>query len=415
MKTAVFGSGYVGLVAGACLARLGHRITLIDVDRQKIETINNGASPIYEEGLDELLGAISIEAGSDYGLADGAEIFLICVGTPANPDGSMSLDQVAEASRRIAEVLAGCPDYAVVCVKSTVPPGTTENLVIPALERTGKKAGRDFGVCMSPEFLREGKAVYDFMHPDRIIIGEYDTRSGDFFQELCRDFSAPVCRTSLRSAEMIKLASNSFLAAKISFINEIGNICKNLDVDVREVARGMGLDKRIGPDFLNAGLGFGGSCLPKDLKALCASARDAAYEPSLLCAVHDQNEKQTRLFLSLLKKHVTLPGATVGVLGLAFKPGTEDIRDSRAIAVVRALLQAGASVKAYDPLAAAGFRKLFPEVAYASKEEVMGADAVLIITEWDEFRDLDYRGRVVIDGRGIERARQARVYEGICW
>ena len=291
----------------------------------------------------------------------------------------------------------------------------TENLVIPLLEKSGKKAGKDFGVCMSPEFLQEGRGIYHFMNPSRIIIGEYDKKSGDLLESLHERLNAPVMRTNLRTAEMIKLASNSFLATKISFINEIGNICKKLGIDTYDVARGMGMDDRIGEKFLNAGIGFGGSCLPKDLRILMSGARESGYHPDLLQEVSDLNENQALKPVELLKKHMTLKGATVGILGAAFKPGTDDIRDSRAIKVAEVLLDEGASVKAYDPLAIDNFIKAVPKAVRASKEEVMNCDAVMILTEWDEFKELDYRGKIVIDGRRIEKAREARIYEGVCW
>jgi len=268
---------------------------------------------------------------------------------------------------------------------------------------------------MAPEFLREGKAIYDFMHPSRIVIGEYDARSGDTLLKLFRSFRVPLFRTSLGTAEMVKLASNGFLAAKISYINEIGNICKKLGIDTYEVAKGMGMDERIGSRFLNAGIGFGGSCLPKDLRMLASKAEKLGYDAAILREILSLNERQALKPVELLKKHLPLKGATVGLLGLAFKADTNDIRDSRAIRIARALLDEGATVRAYDPLAAENFQKLFPSVHYVSKKEVMKSDAVLILTDCAEFEELDYRGKIVIDGRRIEKAREASVYEGVCW
>jgi UDPglucose 6-dehydrogenase len=300
-------------------------------------------------------------------------------------------------------------------VKSTVVPGTTDDLIIPILEASGKKIGRDFGVCVNPEFLSEGKAIKDFMNPARIIIGEYDSRSGDVLSQLCHSLEAPVMRTSLKAAEMIKLASNTFLATKISYINEIGNICKRLGIDTYEVARGMGFDDRIGSKFLNAGVGFGGSCLPKDLWMLIAKARELHYQPRLLEAVSQLNDEQALRMIDLLKRHVPLKGAVVGLLGLAFKPDTDDIRDSRAIIIAETLLQEGAGIKAYDPLAADNFKKVFPQISYVSREAVLNADAILILTEWEEFSGIDYSGKIVIDGRRVEKAMKARIYEGLSW
>jgi len=415
MKVSIIGAGYVGLVTGACLARMGNDVLLVESDCGRAEAVRCSKASFYEEGLDELLASVELEADEDCRRIRDSQLIFICVGTPCNHDGEMVLEQVAAAARDISEVLRQRDDYCVVVVKSTVPPGTTEETVIPVLEHSGRKAGRDFGVCMAPEFLREGKAVYDFMNPMRLVIGEYDTRSGNTLLELFRDFKTPVVRSNLRTAEMIKLAANVFLATKISYINEIGNICKKLNIDTYEVARGLAYDDRIGGQFLNAGLGFGGSCLPKDLRALIASARQYGYQPHILEEVQRLNKSQALKPLELLARHIRLNGATVGLLGLAFKPETDDIRDSRAIAITAALLNEGAAVKAYDPMAVENFKKLFPQVAYTTAGDVLESDAVIIVTEWPEFNNLDYGGRIVIDGRRVEKARVARIYEGVCW
>ena len=415
MRISVIGAGYVGLVAAACLAKLVHAITLVDIDEAKLKQIAGGISPIHEPGLDEILSQVSVETTSDYERIGGSDLILICVGTPCNQDGAMSLEYIEKAARQVSRVLRLKANYCVVAVRSTVVPGTTEELVIPILEQSGKKVGRDFGVCMEPEFLQEGKAVYNYMNPSRIIIGQLDERSGDVLAELYKHVKAPVIRTSIRTAEMIKLASNAFLGARISLINEIGNMCKALGIDTYEVAKGVGLDDRIGSKFLNAGIGFGGSCLPKDLKALIARSRQIGYEPEILERVLKLNDIQALRMIELAKKHVSLKGATVGILGLAFKPGTDDVRESRAISIVEALLKGGANVRAYDPVAVESFRKLFPQIEYAGPEEVLESDAVLIVTEWEEFEHLDYTGKIVIDGRRVAKAREARIYEGVCW
>ena len=415
MKISIIGSGYVGLVVGACLAKSGNRVELIDIDSEKVAAINKRIPVIYEEGLEEILNQVEIRATSTYdGLVDSDYIY-ICVGTPSNNDGSIALHFLTEVVEQIARTLDKIRDYCVIVVKSTVTPGTSEELILPLLESSGKKAGADFGLCVSPEFLREGKAIYDFMNPDRIIIGEFDKRSGDRLEEVYRNFKAPMVLTNLRTAEMIKLASNAFLATKISFINEIGNVCKQLGIDAYDVARGMGLDQRIGNKFLNPGIGFGGSCLPKDLRALIEKSRQSQYEPKLLKEVLGINERQALRVIELVKKHVPLKGAVVGLLGLAFKPGTDDIRDSRAIRIVEALLEEGAVVKAYDPLAMDNFRTLFPQIVYGTKEDVLNSDALILVTEWEEFNNLDYRGKIVVDGRRVLKAKEARAYEGICW
>lgn len=415
MRISVIGAGYVGLITGVCLAKLGNEVTLIEIDAQKVKALNERVPPIHEEGLAELMGQVDMDVSSDHQKSRHSEVIFICAGTPSNEDGTVFLGHITAISDQISKVLRSRGDYCVVVVKSTVPPDTTEGIVVPILEKSGKKCGKDFGVCMSPEFLREGKAIYDFMNPARLIVGECDKRSGDTFLRLYESFDAPILRTTLRTAEMIKLASNAFLATKISFVNEIGNICKRLHMDVYDVAEGMGLDDRIGRKFLNAGIGFGGSCLPKDIRMLKTTAREVGYQPRFLDEVTNLNDQQAIRLVRLAKKHVNLEGATIGLLGLAFKPGTDDVRDSRAIAVVKALLGEQALVKAYDPLAVENFRKMFPNLDYVSKEEVLNCEAILILTEWEEFNELDYRGKIVIDGRRVARARDARIYEGICW
>lgn len=415
MRISIIGAGYVGLVAAACLAKLGNRITLVDIDANKLKQVAIGISPIHEPGLNEILGQSHIETSTEYRRIMDSDVIYICVGTPSDDDGSMSLKNVAEAAQQIGQVLKGKNDYCVVAVKSTVVPGTTEELVIPILKESGKKAGRDFGVCMDPEFLREGKAVYYYMNPARIIIGELDQRSGDMLVNLYKEIHAPIMRTKLRTAEMIKMSSNAFLATKISFINEIGNICKQLDIDTYEVAEGMGYDERIGRKFLNAGIGFGGSCIPKDLRAFVSEAKQLGCEPEILGSVLSVNERQASRMVGLLSKHVALKGSSIGILGLSFKPGTDDIRESKAISIVKMLMGEHAIVKAYDPCAMDGFRKIFPQIEYTTAKEVLRCDAVLIVTEWEEFERLDYRGKIVIDGRRIAKAREAKVYEGVCW
>jgi len=417
MKVSVIGSGYVGLVTGVCLAKLGNSVELIDVDENKVKAINSGVCPIWEEGLEALLKEVPTEASTDYRKIADSELVFICVGTDSAADGSLSLARVREAGEQIAVVLQDSSHYCVVCLKSTVPPGSTEEVLIPALEKSGKKVGADIGVCMSPEFLREGKAINDFFHPSRVVIGSYDSRSGDVLMDLYRDFKAPFLMTDLKTAEMIKIASNAFLATKISFINEIGNICKKLGVNTNEVARGMGMDDRIGNQFLNAGVGFGGGCLLKDINGLIYKSKEIGCEPEVMEAVLKVNEMQGHKMVELLKKHLPLKGATIGLLGLAFKPGTDDVRESRAMLVARRLLAEGAGIKANDPMAMDNFKGLLPgqDIEYVTKEEVLKSDAILILTDWEEYNNLNYRGKVVIDGRGIDKAREAKIYEGICW
>jgi len=416
MRICIVGAGYVGTVTGVCLAQLGNRIIFVDSDGEKLELIGERRSPIGEPGLDDIMRDIEIEATADlsYGVSS-SEITFVCVATPtSSASGNSDTGILKMVCREIGKSLTR---YHLVVIKSTVTPGTTERDVIPLLEKEGQKLGQDFGVCVNPEFLREGFAVHDFRNPDRIIIGETDERSGQILEKLYKGFASPILRVDLKTAEMIKIASNAFLATKISFINEIGNICKYLGIDVYEVVKGMAYDERIGNKFLNAGIGFGGSCLPKDLQALIAmSNRETGYRPESLIGVLHLNEQQPLKLIELLKRHVPhLGDRAIGILGLAFKPGTNDVRASRALNIVEQLLKDGARVKAYDPKAMPNFKAIFPHIEYVEPDEVLKCDAILILTDWEEFYALDYRDKIVIDGRRILKAKEARIYEGICW
>lgn len=417
MNISVIGCGYVGLVTGVCLAKLGNTVMMVDIDRDKVRAIHNRTSYISEPELSELLKQVHVGADSDYGVVTDSDIILICVDTPLNKTSAVPFRSIIRAAEQLAEEMKKKANYYVVVVKSTVAPGMTEEVVIPILEKWGSQAGIAFGVCINPEFLRVGNAVQDFMHPARVIIGEYDKKSGDTLSGLYHGFNVPIQRTNLRTAEMIKLASNAFLSTRISFINEIGNLCKQLGIDTYEVAKGMGFDERIGSKFLNAGIGFGGSCLPKDLTVLVRAAKEVGYMPRVLEEVLLLNKEQPLRMLGLLKKHIpVLEGKVIGILGLAFKPGTDDVRESKAIEIVEALLDEGAQVTVYDPKAMPNFGKLFPhQIEYSTPGGVLAADAILILTDWDEFNNLDYRNKIVIDGRRILKAKEAKVYEGICW
>jgi len=423
MRISIVGGGYVGLVSATCLADLGHSVILIDIDEDKVEAINCGMSPIYEKGLNELLSAHigrDLQAATGYEDLVSSDLTLICVGTPPLSDGSADLSMIESASALIGRALEGKEKYHVVAVKSTVPPGTTQNLVMPAVLKHSGKSASKIGFVMNPEFLREGLAVQDFMKPDRIVIGSSDEQAGDTVESAYRGIDAPIVRTGLIVAEMIKYTSNAFLATKISFSNEIGNVCKKLGIDVYEVMRGVGLDHRINPYFLNAGLGFGGSCFPKDVSALIHLAERMEVTPVLLRSVMDVNEQQPMKIVEiLLKKVEDIKGKRVAVLGLAFKNDTDDVRESRAVPVIKELVGRGALVAAYDPKANAFMREILPEIEYcnSASDALIGADAVLVLTEWPEFGDLDkefelMRSRVIIDGRRILSCRDA---EGICW
>jgi UDPglucose 6-dehydrogenase len=420
MKISIIGTGYVGLVSGVCFAKLRNNVICVDIDKKKIDKINNAIPPIYEEGLEGLLSKHKdrIKATTDYSSSiNNTDVTFICIGTPSKEDGSIDLTFIKEVTIEIAKVLKQKDNYHLVVVKSTVLPGTTRDVVLPLLEKySGKKVGKDFGLAMNPEFLREGIAVDDFLKPDRIVIGSYDDISRDILRKLYKDFTSPLVETSLSAAEMIKYASNGFLATKISFINEIGNMCKKLEVDAYEVADGMGLDKRIGRSFLNSGIGWGGSCFPKDLHALLAWANKEKEESKIIESAIEVNNLQPLKLIELLKKHIpNLKEKTIGVLGLAFKPDTDDIRESRSIPLIEALVNKGANVKAYDPKAMNNFEKLYPQIDYCSSaEEVLNSDAILITTKWEEFKKLDYKGKIVIDGRRLKEAETAKIYEGVC-
>ena len=427
MKISVIGTGYVGTVSGTCFAELGHEVICVDVDRSKVDQINAGVPPIYEEGLSELLkkhAGKRLHATSDYDLAVmNSDVSFICVGTPSDSNGNIDLGIVRAASASLGEALKKKKSYHVVVVKSTVVPETTEKVVLPIIEKYSGKSSQDFGIAMNPEFLREGKAVHDFMNPDKIVVGSLDKRSGDIVASLYSGLPCEVTRTNTRTAEMIKYVNNSFLATKISFSNEVGNICKELGIDTYEVMKAVGKDFRIGPHFLNSGAGFGGSCFPKDVKALIGKAQDIGYEPQLLKSVIAVNEKQPSRMIKLLEDKLgSIKGKKITVLGLAFKNDTDDIRESRSIEVIKELLENGAKVLAYDPMANENMKKLFGSVEYhdSAIDALSGADACLLMTEWEEFRKLDkefhvMKKRLVIDGRHMLTPGKDIEYVGLCW
>ena len=343
----------------------------------------------------------------------------ICVNTPSNPDGTLDTRYIRTAAAAVGDAIGEKQNRHTVVIKSTVLPGTTEDIIRPTIEAASRKtAFSDFGLCVNPEFLKEGCAMHDFSHPDRIVLGIQDNESEKLLDRLYRPFSCPKVITKLKTAEMIKYVSNAFLSTKISFANEIGNICKETGVETQVVFSGVGLDPRISPHFFRSGIGFGGSCFPKDLRALSSFARNNHVEPVLLDTVISINNDQPLRMIALLKKHLpVLYGKKIGVLGLAFKPDTDDIRESRAIPVVENLQKEGCTVVAFDPQAMDNFKRLHPDIIYAgTPQEVLLSDAVLIVTEWGIFSTLDYRDALVIDGRFIQKAKnEARIYEGVCW
>ncbi|QSG11330.1 UDP-glucose 6-dehydrogenase [Halapricum desulfuricans] len=426
MKISVLGSGYVGTTAAACLAELGHEVTAIDIDEEVVASLNAGEAPIHEPGLDELLTAHAggnLTATIDYGVVPETDVTFMALATPSKPDGSIETSIIESAATSLGEAIAGKPSTHQVVVKSTVVPGTTENVIAP---RIADAAGEDFEISMNPEFLREGSAVMDFQEPDKIVLGAETDRAREtmraVYEPLVARVATNVVETGIREAEMIKYANNAVLAAKISTMNEIGNICKEYGVDAYEVADAVGLDSRIGRAFLDSGVGWGGSCFPKDVTALITAAREVGYDPSLLDAVVEVNEKQPRRMLELLDEHTDVGDERVAVLGLAFKPGTDDVRESRAIPIIEGLRERGASVVGYDPVATGNMRKRFPDIEYAGSagEALDGAAAAMVVTEWDEFAALDdefdrMADPVVVDGRRIVSRRDGLVYEGLTW
>jgi len=395
MHIAVIGSGYVGLVTGACFAEFGVDVTCVDVDEQKIERLLNGIMPIYEPGLEHLVaknphaGRLRFTTDVRQAIEQALVIFL-AVGTPPLPDGSPDLSYVDSAAASIADHMNG---YKVVVTKSTVPIGTGEH--IRSLINERKKTRANFGVVSNPEFLREGAAINDFMRPDRVVIGSRDEEAIAIMKDLYRPLyliEAPFVITSLEAAELTKYAANAFLATKVSFINEIANLCDKIGCDVHDVARGIGMDKRIGSKFLHPGPGFGGSCFPKDTRALASVAKKFDSESLIVDAVIEVNRRQSNAMLAKIRKLVgSLDGKKIAVLGLAFKPETDDMREAPAIGIIRYLTESGAVVSAYDPVAKDEAVKLLPDISYADDEydAVAGADALVFVTEWNQFRALD--------------------------
>ena len=431
MRAAVVGTGYVGLSLGVGLASMGHDVVCVDSDAEKVRLIGGGISPIYEKGLDELLKQVlkkkrfSVTTELAPAMRN-AEVTFICVGTPTNPDGSIDLSQIKTVSAQIGEALREKKDYHVVVVKSTVVPLTTSEVVLPILKEMSGKSPDEFGLCMNPEFLREGSAVEDFLNPDRIVIGEVDGKSGEVLERLYADFKVPIVHTTLETAEMIKYTSNSLLGTLISFSNEIADICERTpNVDVVDVLNAVCLDKRLNPlingrlvnpgilAYLIAGCGFGGSCLPKDINALAAFATDRGCQPRMLDSVLDINQERPLHIIDQAEQELGgLDGKKVAILGLAFKPDSDDVRDSPAIPVVRELLKRGALVSVYDPRAMENARMRLPDAdiswCNSLEEAIKDAAACLLITRWAEFSRItpellarEMKQPVFIDGRRL--------------
>src|SRR5689334_2974726 len=410
-RVAVIGAGYVGLTTAACLADLGNNVVVVDIDEKKIAELQRNRVPFYEPGINELVERNArarrlMFTTSYFDAIPGAEYAIIAVSTPEGEGGEADLSYVEAAASSIADAMDG---PLVVVNKSTVPP-LTGDMVSSVLHKTNPK--HPAPVVSNPEFLREGSAIQDFMHPDRVVVGSHDREAAEKVARLYAPLDAPILITpNIYTAEMVKYASNAFLATKISFINEIARISERVGADATLVAQGMGLDKRIGPSFLDAGIGYGGSCFPKDVAALAAVAEGFAYHPELLHAVMDINNDQRMLVIDKLREILDeLPGRVIGLLGLAFKPNTDDMREAPSLDIAKVLIAAGASVRAYDPAAVERARMLVPDVEYLKDayEVANGADALVLITEWNEFRQLDLRRvkqmmrrPIIVDGRNI--------------
>ena len=417
----VIGTGYVGLVTAAGFAELGNEVFCVDIDADKIRGLERGELPIYEPGLAELVerNRERMHFSTDLQPAlDQARLLFVAVGTPPTYSGDADLSAVDA----VVDAMPPSDRHALI-MKSTVPSGTGASIKRIFAERG--KGGFSYVSC--PEFLKEGSAVADFLHPDRVVVGDDGDWAGDAVVALYAPLDAPLVRTDVKSAEMIKLAANAFLATKISFINEIANVCEEVGADVAEVAKGMGLDERIGPQFLRPGIGYGGSCFPKDVSALKQLAGNSGYHFQLLTAVIEVNELQKRRVISKLQKHMgSLVGKEVALLGLAFKPNTDDMREASSLVLAGRLQADGARVRAYDPVAEEAARGLMSGVDFSDSalQAIEGADAVVLVTEWPEFAELDWadvaarmRGDLVIDGRNALRGDGVRAaglaYEGI--
>jgi UDPglucose 6-dehydrogenase len=422
MKITVAGTGYVGLVAGACLAENGNNVVCVDKDASKIATLNEGKMPIYEPGLEELVRRNHHEErlrfSTDLASAVAAsDIVFIAVGTPQGEDGSADLQHVLGVAREIGRAMK---KYTIVVDKSTVPVGTAAKV----RETIAGETTQPFSVVSNPEFLKQGAAIEDFMKPDRVVIGVEagDERAASAMRELYGPFTrtgAPIMVMDTASAELCKYAANSMLATKISFMNEVANVCEQFGANVDQVRKAIGADRRIGPSFLFPGVGYGGSCFPKDVKAMLKSAADEGYEFRILKAVEDVNKRQKERLVTKMERHFTsMKGRTIGLWGLAFKPRTDDMREAPAISIIERLLALGASVRAYDPEAEPIARRLFGDrIALCEKsyDALVGADALAIVTEWNEFREPDFermrgllRTPVIFDGRNIYSPEQMK-------
>ncbi|KAF0135321.1 MAG: UDPglucose 6-dehydrogenase [Candidatus Saganbacteria bacterium] len=421
MKLAVIGTGYVGLVTGACFANLGNDIICVDKDKERLLILEKGEVPFYEPGLPEMVmrnhkaGRIIFTSDLSHAVKK-ADVIFIAVGTPPKANGQADVTAVFEVAKDIAKNIKGNKSFKVIVNKSTVPVGMGD--IVTKILVENNVSEKYFSVVSNPEFLREGSAISDFLNPDRIVIGASNNKAFNIITELYRSLNARIIFTSVKSAELIKYASNAFLATKISFINEIANICERVGSDIKEVAYAVGMDKRIGREFLNAGLGYGGSCLPKDISALLHLARENGYDPQILNSVSEVNEFQIDAFIGkIIKTLKNIRGKKIVLLGLSFKPETDDLRDAPSLKIINSLTKKGAIIKAYDPAAETTAKKTLPNVQFCKDiyEALKGADAIVLATEWPEFRDLDFekvkkivKNPVIFDGRNIYDPKRIR-------
>jgi UDPglucose 6-dehydrogenase len=443
MKICIIGTGYVGLVTGTCFSDFGLEVTCVDKDSEKIKGLNDGKVPIYEPNLAPLIeknvkeGRLSFTTNLKQAV-EKSEVIFIAVGTPPNHDGSANLKQIEKVAQEIA---ASMNEYKVIVNKSTVPIGTAAKIkeiiikyqsksVIPAKAGIHPSSPSSFDIVSNPEFLREGSAVYDFTHPDKIVIGTTSPKALKIMQEIYRPLyliDTPFVITNPETAELIKYACNAFLATKITFINEIANLCDKVGADVHQIAKAMGLDGRISPKFLHPGPGYGGSCFPKDTEALCSIAESLGYEFKSLKAVVSANIRQRKLMVDKIKHHLgDLKGKTIAFLGLAFKQNTDDIRKSPSIGIIKLLLKEGAKIKCFDPLAMDNTKNILPDLTYCQDEyeTSVGSDALVIATEWNQFRNLDLlrikkllKTPILIDLRNLYEPKKVKklgiIYEGV--
>jgi len=438
MKISVFGLGYVGCVSSACLAQNGHRVMGVDISQTKVDIINSGKTPVIEKDIDRVINEV-VTAGKLIATQDGrkavkdSQVSMICVGTPSNDNGSLNLKYVKRVCAEIGAGLREKDNYHVVVVRSTMLPGSVEEEVIPTLEKSsGKKAGVDFGVCMNPEFMREGSSVYDYYHPPMIVIGEVDKRSGDIVEQIYANIDAPVVRTSIKVAEMIKYVNNAFHGLKVCFANEIGNICKKLEIDSHQVMEIFCLDKKLNlsPYYLKPGFAFGGSCIPKDLRALLYKGQREDLRLPLLSSILDSNENQVKMGINLITK---TKKKKIGIFGFSFKPGTDDLRESPMVELIETLLGKGYKISIYDKnvsiakIFGANKQYIEKEIPHISSlmsssiEKILSDSEVLVIgnnsKEFEKIPELMREDQIlidlakIVDGKNETKSK----YEGICW